>query len=202
MTATLAGVIDRVESLLMDSSNVVWDTATITEGIRTALGEYSAAGSAQIALSGLDGAAATTLPVVHETMIVMGGAAYSALTRAVNRSESFQQGSEAQDLKAWGENRLREFKAMLGFVFPNYLIALAGTAGGSFDPALAAAQAALASAQAAFAAAQAAAVTGQESRAAAAAAAATAAAAAEVERKRGLRSTSDAAWGRWKDEDG
>ncbi len=35
-------------------------------------------------------------------------------------------GGESAALKAWGDARLREFKAMLGFFFPGYLVTLAG----------------------------------------------------------------------------
>lgn len=42
-SATLSTLRDRVEALLYDSTNVVWSTGTIDEGLRLALEEYSRA---------------------------------------------------------------------------------------------------------------------------------------------------------------
>ena len=69
-------------------------------------------------------------------------------------------GSESADLKSWGDARLNEFRGMLGFAFPGYLVTLSGSGGA--DAGLIAAQIALLTAQAAAA-------TGQRARAAAAA---------------------------------
>jgi hypothetical protein len=66
--STLAEIRDRVEAKLLDGTNVIWDTDTIDEAIRTALDEYSlalpftkdevidlAADGREIDLSGIDG---------------------------------------------------------------------------------------------------------------------------------------------------
>jgi hypothetical protein len=210
MTTTLTSLTTRVQTALMDTGAQVWDAPTITEGIRLALGEYSLAGDAAVTLSGLDGAAVTTLPGLHDTLIVWGAAAYAALSRTIDRAESHQLGGDAAPLKTWGDARLREYKGMLGFVFPGYLVTLAGTGGSaaSEDPAklaaevtLLGAQAALGEAQAAQAEAQAAlgeaqtvAVTGQEARAASAAELAAALRVSEA-----LRAGDTTPWGQWAD---
>jgi len=183
-----------VKALLMDSSSVIYDTGTITEGIRSALGEYNTAKeTAPVTLSGLDEELTTTLPGVHDTLLVLGAAGYAATARAVDRAESFTLGSEAEDLQKWGEARLKEFRGMLGFLFPGYLIGLAGSSSGE--------DATQISAQVALLGAQAARLSGQESRDAAAAAKALADAAAEAARKTGLRESTNAAWGRWEEEE-
>lgn len=230
--ATLATMLTRVRDGLMDSGSQVWTDGALTESIRLALGEYRLAGEVDVTLQGLDLAAATTLPAAHESLIVWGGLAYAALARAVDRAESFELGSESAELKAWGDKRLQEFKAMLGVVFPGYLVVLSGSSDGSTgaDPAKTAAeialltaqtaaangqatllemqavesgaQAALAEEQAALVEAQTAHVEGEESRQAAAAAAANQARVDEAARLAELRGSTASPWGAWKDSDG
>lgn len=196
--ANLAELLARVRAVMMDGSSLVWSDADLTEGLRLAVGEYSLAGDAVVTVEGLDGAAVSTLGEVHESLIVWGASAYAASSRAVDRAEAFQLGGEAGQLKAWGDARLKEFKAMLGAVFPGYLVVLAGSSGSSgSDPALTAAQAALYGAQAELASAQAAHVDGEESRAAAAAVQAAADRAAEAARLAELRSSTASPWGTW-----
>ncbi len=206
MASTLTSLSTRVNTYLMDTSNQVWDAATITEGMRLALGEYGLAGNAAVSLSGLDGAALTTLPANHDTVIVLGGAAYAALAQAADRADGARLGTAGAEFKTWGEARLREFKAMLGVIFPGYLAVLAagsGTGSGSgADPAKTAAEVALLGAQTTLASAQAAAASGQEGRAAAAAAQAAADKAAEAARVSDLRTASNPAWGNWADKSG
>lgn len=188
MTTTLSSLTTRVQAALMDSGAAVWDAGTVTEGIRLAVGEYGLAGKAAVTVSGLDGAGETTLPALHDSLIVWGAAGYAAQARSIDRAESFEIGSEAVDLKAWGDQRLKEFRGMLGFVFPGYLVVASSSSSGE-DPAKVAAEVALLGAQADLTAAQTAAATGQESRAAAAATLAAADRAAEAARLAGLRSS-------------
>jgi hypothetical protein len=208
MTLTLINAIGRVRALLQDADAMVWNDEALAEGLRLALDEYRLAGNTDVALVGLDGAPATTLPERHEGLAVWGGAAYAALGRAAERTERFALADEAQVLKGWGDARLREFKGMLAFVFPGYLAALAGgSAGSGADPAKTAAEAALLAAQAELAAAQselaeaqAAAGRGQEARAEAAAALAAAACEAERARLAELRGPGVQPWGTWTEE--
>jgi hypothetical protein len=196
--ATLLTITARVRSLLMDAgASPIWSDATITEGVRLALGEYALAGAAAQTLEGLDGAAVTSLPAVHESLLVGGAAAYAALARNVDRAESFQLDGEAGQLKSWADTRLKEYKAGLSFVFPGYLVVLAGQSagGGSVDPLVSAAQAALLNAQAQAA-------TGAENRAAAAAQQDALDRAAEAARLAELRAAAGPAWGGWTDTTG
>jgi hypothetical protein len=194
MASTLSSLSARVSVMLMDTSNLIWDAGTVTEGIRSAIGEYGTAGEAAVTLNGLDSAAATTLPAVHDTVIVLGAAGYAATARAADRAEAFQLGSESADLKAWGEARLKEFRGMLGFIFPGYLVVLSSSTGGT--------DAGLVAGQIGLLAAQAAAASGQEARAVAAAAAAAAMLAAEVARKMGLRQSENSPFATWSDDKG
>lgn len=200
MASTLASLSTRVSQTLLDTGSAIWAAAAVTEGIRTALGEYNFAAKIEdpaavaVTLNGLDGAAATTLPADHDTPIVWGACAYCVQARAVDRADSLSLGADAVKLKAWGDDRLREFKIMLGTLFPAYLVAaLSAGSGGGTDPALSVAQIALLTAQAAH-------LTGEESREAAAAVQAAADRAAEAARLADLRAAIDPAWGSWADD--
>ena len=163
----------RIQNALMDNPTFVWDTPTLTEGLRLSLGEYNLAGRVENPVSvlgtinGLDGAVTSNL-TVYESLVVLGAAGYCASARAVDRASSYEMGDHADQLKAWGDARLKEFRAQLGAVFPKYMGAVV-TAGGADDPTKIAAEVLLMTAQASLADAEAAASTGQESRAAAAA---------------------------------
>ncbi len=206
MASTLASLSDRVEQTLVDNSNVIWPALAITEGIRSALGEYNLAGKIDdptftaLTIQNLDTAPATTLPAEHDTVIVWGAAGYCVQARAVDRIDSYQLGSKSADLKAWGDARLKEFKAMLSGIFPKYL-AIASTSSGGADPALTAAQIALLTAQAAKTDADTAATTGQEGRSVANAAHRAADEAAEVTRRDDIRTeATNKPWGSWADD--
>ena len=54
--STLAQLRDRVEALLMDTTNAIWDTGTIDEAIRQCLDEYNG-----------------VFPLTMETVIVLPG---------------------------------------------------------------------------------------------------------------------------------
>jgi hypothetical protein len=118
MAATLISLRARIRAALLDSSSPgqVWDDESLAEALRQALSEYQLAGAAPASLQGLDGALVTSLPEMHESLVVWGASAYAALTRSIRRAESFQLGSEAAALEAWGEARLREFRALLNLV--------------------------------------------------------------------------------------
>jgi hypothetical protein len=124
MATTLASLTDRVEAVLMDSGNQVFDTGTIAEGIHLALGEYNLAREtadlAAATLSGLDGAGATTLSATHDTLIVIGAAGYTTGSRSADRAESFELGAEAAEHLTWSEKQLATFRAMLGAIYATY----------------------------------------------------------------------------------
>lgn len=65
-------------------------------------------------IQNLDSAAATTLPAHHESLIVTGAAGYAALSRSVERAEEFNLDEKLPDrLKAWGLDRIQDFRAKL-----------------------------------------------------------------------------------------
>ena len=206
MPATLATLIDRVEALVMDSGNRVFDVVTITEGLRLALGEYNLAREtatlAAVTLNGLDGAAATTLGVGHESLLVLGGGGYAASARAVDRAESFELDQESASLAGWAGKRLSEFRSMLTILHPGYSGATSGSTGGAgvMDPGLLAATIAHLMSQSGLLDEQSTQTAGQESRAAAAALAALADRAAEAARQAELRGAATPPWGRWGDD--
>jgi hypothetical protein len=144
----------------MDTGSLVWSDDALTEGLRLALGEYNLAQQLQDpyqdlgSINGLDGASITLLPELHESLVTLGAAAYCALSRALDRSVSYDLNSESAVLVAWGNSRLKEFKVSLGILFPKYLGAAVDSGGGN-DSTLTAAQVALLTAQAALANAQA-----------------------------------------------
>ncbi|HEX9107427.1 MAG TPA: hypothetical protein VF832_09365 [Longimicrobiales bacterium] len=198
MSSTLTTLRARARTLLMDASGAIWDDAALEEGLRLALGEYQLAAARAVTLAGLDGAAVTSLDAQHDLLLVLGGAAYAALARAVDRAESVELGAQAADLKTWGEARLREFKAMLCVVYPSYRPALGGALD-TADPARQSAEIALLSAQTSLTQAQSAAATGEESRAAGAASQSAADRASEAARLADLRKVLVTPWGRWEE---
>ena len=124
MATTLASLTDRVEAMLMDGSNLVFDTGTIAEGIRLAVGEYNLAreidGLAAVTLNGLDGASSTTLSTAHDTLIVIGAAGFATNSRSADRAESFELGAEAAEHLTWSEKQLGVFREMLGALYATY----------------------------------------------------------------------------------
>lgn len=192
----LTTLLTRISTLLMDTSNRVWDLPTLTEGVRLALGEYNLAGLSSpgfvpVTLNGLDGANVTTLPVHHQTALVIGAAGYAAGARSVDRAESFELDHEARDLAAWSAARLTEWRRMLRLIFPLYA---PEREAGYADPAKIAAETAFLNAQAA-------AVSGQEARAEAAAQQQAADRAREAARLAELRASGEPGWGCWRDHD-
>lgn len=190
----LTTILTRTSTLLMDSSNRVWDLPNLTEGVRLALGEYNLAGLAApgfvpVTLNGLDSGYVTTLPVHHQSALVVGAAGYAAGARSVDRAESFELDHEAHDLAEWSEKRLAEWRRMLRLIFPHYS---PEKEAGNADPAKTAAETALLNAQAA-------AVSGQEARAEDAAQQQAADRAREAARLAELRGSAEPGWGSWPD---
>ena len=120
MSASLTDLLLRVRAALRDTPGLAYDTATLDEAIRQALAVYMlSAGSLSVTLAGLDGATETTLPALHESLVVCGAAAYATQARAAE-----QAGRAADDipsipaLNAWADERLKEFHQLLALVFP------------------------------------------------------------------------------------
>jgi hypothetical protein len=92
-TSTLATNLVRVETLLMDTTLLVWDVATLTESIRLALADVnisfllSKTVLAPLTISDLDAALTTTLDDKYTALLVRGAAGYAARSRAADRGE-------------------------------------------------------------------------------------------------------------------
>lgn len=66
-------------------------------------------------LSGLDSAAATTFSAEDESMLITGAVGYAATSRSVDLQEQITLTTKTgENLKTWGEARLKEFRNMLG----------------------------------------------------------------------------------------
>jgi hypothetical protein len=117
LPSTLTSLRDRVESALMDSSNLSWDTGTLDEAIRQALAFVikARAPASPYTLSGLDGASSTTLPEADTAYLVMGAAGFAARSRAVNRTQAANL-AEAMPaaLLSWSSAQLDAFFFGLG----------------------------------------------------------------------------------------
>ena len=119
-TATLSGLRDRVETVLMDSSNLSWDTGTLDEAIRQALATINeAAGySIPLTINGLDSATVTTLDDNLTALLVAGAAGYAGASRAVDRSEMANLNQlQPPALLEWSRTQLATFSARLAYVF-------------------------------------------------------------------------------------
>jgi len=121
LPATLASLVDRVEQWILDTSNLIYPALAIEEGVRLALGEYNLLRSsfnlASFTVDGLDGAAVTTVPLAHESLLVVGAAAYTIAGRHIDRTETFDFNEKLpKELAEWGKSRYAEFRRLLGYV--------------------------------------------------------------------------------------
>lgn len=65
-------------------------------------------------IDGLDEAAVTTVPPVHESLLALGAAAHAAVARSTQISEQLtSRVSNATQLLTWGNDRLAEFRTIL-----------------------------------------------------------------------------------------
>lgn len=189
MAATLTTLRDRVEQILADTANAIWDPTWLDEAIRLALAEYSQANplaavttltvpadsyeldisavsdllavtevwvpytaadpehppnrrafehwfdeqtlffpdyqlqngqtlrlfyTTPQTLNGLDAAAATSLPLSDESLLVTGAAGHAAASRALDLTEQVTLDRlTAQQVRAWGLSKLQEFRTGL-----------------------------------------------------------------------------------------
>ncbi len=114
MTTTLATMIQSTRDVLGDDGTV-YSEGALTAGIRLALAEYALATGTTATVQGLDGAAETTLPAIHEMLLARGAAGYCACSQkagalAQRLPEDF---GASKDLLEWGESTLADFSARL-----------------------------------------------------------------------------------------
>jgi len=83
MSLTLASAKTSIEIHLQDISNLIFSDITIEEAIRSALRALNRIRDDTLTISGLDGAASTTVTTTDEQAIIEGGVAYALTFRAV-----------------------------------------------------------------------------------------------------------------------
>ncbi len=118
MPQTLTGLRELTALALDDPAGVRFSEQALTASIRLALGEYNLLQAALrrplAEISGLDGAAQTSLPAAHESLIVEGAAGYAAALKAAGRSEICGlEKTEVERMAAWSACRLAAFRRML-----------------------------------------------------------------------------------------
>jgi hypothetical protein len=87
-----------------------WDTLPIGAVINLAY-------AANHTISGLDSAAVTTTPPVHDSLLALGAAAHAAIARSTQITEQMtSRASNSGMLLTWGTARLQEFRAGLGML--------------------------------------------------------------------------------------
>jgi len=123
MTATLTTIRDQVEAHLDDASNLIWSTDSLDEAIRTALVELSRVSGTDLTLSGLDGAAETTLPDQDDHVLILGAVAYALQFVAAGDIKSLPLSDDAkpQALTMLIKQRMDAFHDLLEKVRVRYL---------------------------------------------------------------------------------
>ncbi len=87
MAFTLAIAKTSIEIHLQDISNLIFSETTLEEAVRSALRALSRVRAETLTISGLDGAASTTVSSIDEQAIIEGGVAYALTFRAVGLFE-------------------------------------------------------------------------------------------------------------------
>lgn len=82
-------ILGRLRASLIDTGAAVWETAELDEALQQALFDMRQAAATEYAVSGLAGAAVTTLPAAHFDTLVRGAVVYALLWRAAERVDSF-----------------------------------------------------------------------------------------------------------------
>jgi hypothetical protein len=106
--ARLSDFSARAAGLLEDPAHLIYSPAQVENALRQALAEYNlAAGGPAQTIADLDGAAATSLPPLHEALIAAGAAGYAASARCARREQI------PAGLADWANNELASFRAGL-----------------------------------------------------------------------------------------
>lgn len=113
----LTEIENRVTILLRDTTRLDFPPELVEECIRLALAEYSRVSGTVETLSGLDGAAETSLPGEDAGLIVLGAAGYAACSKAADRKESFNLNQQIPEgLLKVGAGFMERYKALLNTV--------------------------------------------------------------------------------------
>ena len=109
MTLDYTTALSRTRAYLMDAGSMIWTDGDLTGCLRLALQVAGLYAGSAYTLSGLDGAASTSLPAPLEGALIVGAAAYAAGSRAVDRAEAYELNGESAALDAWADRQLREW---------------------------------------------------------------------------------------------
>lgn len=87
MALTLASLRETLALRLSDQNNLVYDTATLDEALRSSLAEISRVNGAALFISGLDDSLVTTLPEMFIQPLLMGAVAFALRFRTAGQFE-------------------------------------------------------------------------------------------------------------------
>jgi len=105
---------DRVRAVVADAGGSLYEVSLLDEGLRRALERLNEAAGAEWTVSGLDGAAETSLPAAEQAWLVVGAAAYAVEARALQRVERFDLNTGVPAaLLNWAVRQREEFFAGL-----------------------------------------------------------------------------------------
>jgi hypothetical protein len=110
---TLAQLESRLAVQLGDASNRIYSSDALEEAIRQALNEYTAEKGEAVTIKDLDAAAATTLPVLHEGLLLAGAGGFAMATRAIDRTDSFEEAAPPASLQSLATEQLKSFRKLL-----------------------------------------------------------------------------------------
>jgi len=114
LALTLATAKTSIEIHLQDISNLIFSETTLEEAVRSALRALNRIREDTLTISGLDGAASTTVTSTDEQAIIEGGVAYALMFRAVGL---FEEPSPDEDLPKefsdLAQQRMKDFLSLL-----------------------------------------------------------------------------------------
>ena len=136
MSLNVESASERVAETLHDADGRVWTADQLTEALRQAMADLSQVSGEALTLDGLDGAAATTLPVEDEGWLVLGAAGHAAWMQAIGRLQAFDLSPEVRrEMLTWAGDTLARFNAGLQQVRARRLQASADAPYGAWEDA-------------------------------------------------------------------
>jgi len=114
MALTLTTAKTTLQTHLQDLTSLIFSAATLEESIRSSLRALNRISDPDFTISGLDGAATTTITTTEEQVIIEGGVAYALTFRAV---DLFEDASPDEDLPKefsdFAQARMNAFLSLL-----------------------------------------------------------------------------------------
>ena len=114
MSLILTTAKERVSVHLNDVARLIWSETMLETAIRDALQAIGRVTGETLTISGLDGAAETTLPEDNEHILVTGAVAYALTFRASGRFEDARTKDDLPEAFGdWASAHMARFQAML-----------------------------------------------------------------------------------------